>query len=123
MMDTTEREMLEYLCWKYAHMGSRFYPPDETAEECIEALFSDDGAIDTQVGIESGKHSRAYTDALEFFDTLQKRGFDPVQMTLDYIEDTRKSEGVDLAGIDWTFLRESYYEGELPGERWEAPDE
>jgi len=58
-----------------------------------------------------------------FFACLNKHGFDPVQMALDHIEDTRESDCLDIPGIDWTFLRDSYYEGELPGERWDAPNE
>lgn len=107
MTDKSAYEILEYLCWKYAHSASQFYPPDETASNATTL----------------GKYTERYERSVMFFACLNKHGFDPVQMTLDYVEDSMGGDGIDLAGIDWTFLRESYYEGELPGERWEAPDE
>jgi len=31
-------DFIQWLCWMWAQDGERFYPPDETAEECTENL-------------------------------------------------------------------------------------
>jgi len=99
--DQNPGELLDWLCWSWATDGERFYPPDETAKECAEAV---EKSGDKQaLAWEEGYHSRAYTEAVERFDDLETRGFDPVERTERHIDDAR-SRGLDLSEIDWTWL-------------------
>lgn len=96
--DLTPDELLDWLCWAWATDGERFYPPDETAHECVEAVEKNgDGEAHAW---EEGYHSRADTEAVERFDDLEARGFDPVKGAERHIEEAR-DRGLDLSDIDW----------------------
>lgn len=96
-----ETEIIDWLCWKFAKEGERFYPPEQTAEECAE------GWVETEYGkgAEFGKHSRAWTTAVEFFDDLRFRGFDPIKRAIKYEEENIRKEDY----ITWDWLQESHY--------------
>lgn len=108
--DYSEREALEYLCWSNATSAERFFPPEETAIECMAAhseVYEEHDDMDYDEGLawEMGQHGRALSDAAEFFDDLVVRGFDPVRMAEQHIEDARE-EGLDgLPDIDWDWLQ------------------
>lgn len=91
-------EVLDWLCWGWATDGERFYPSKETAEECIEGV--DKAGDEEALAWEEGYHSRAYTEAVERFDDLEARGFDPVQRTERHIGEARDRD-LDLPDIDW----------------------
>jgi len=108
------KETLEWLCWKFAKDGERFYPPDETAEECmgaVEELYEERTEMSYRegFGVEKGQHSRAYTTAVEFFVDMKRKAYDPVEMAENEVERSREN-GLDLPGIDWEWLEESRYE-------------
>lgn len=104
MTDQKANELLDWLSCIWATDGERFYPPDETAQECAEAV--EKGDDDETLAFEEGYHSRAYTEAVGRFDDLQRRGFDPVERTERHITDAR-TQGLDLPDIDWTWLEAS----------------
>lgn len=100
---TTPDELLDWLCWCFAMDGERFYPPDETAEECLEAFEGNDGDFDVDErrrGVEHGQHSRAYMTAVMFFEDLENWGYDPKARAEREIE-TSKDDGLELPDIDW----------------------
>lgn len=96
--DTTPQELVDWLCWSWATTGERFYPPDETAHQCVADVDTSDKS--EALAWEAGYHSRAYTEAVERFDDLQARGFDPVTRAERHIDEAR-NEGLDLPDIDW----------------------
>jgi len=108
-------EFVNWYCWRIATSGERFYPPDETAEECIahfEAEQEESEAInvtDISRGQEYGEHARAWTNAVEFFSDMAKHGFDPVARAEKYVESTQDGDCPELDGIDWEWLAESHY--------------
>jgi len=99
-MSMTDREILDWLCWKFATDGERFYPPDETAEECIESMDVDS---DRKKGSEYGQHYRAYGEAREFYSQMEKRGFDPKARAKRHMDES----DLDLEPIDWEWLEGS----------------
>lgn len=73
-MAKDDREMLEWLCWRFAIQGERFYPPEETAEECMdifEDMYEGEDLV-YHTGVERGQHARAWTDAMVFFEDMKK---------------------------------------------------
>ena len=98
--DETPDELLDWLCWMWALDGDRFYPPKETAAECAE---HNKGADETGLAWEEGYHARAYSEAVERFDDLEVRGFDPRKRTERYIE-RAEERGDNLDPIDWEWL-------------------
>lgn len=65
MLDELSERQLDQMCWKLVSSRNRFYPPDETANECVEALDDTDG---TQQAKEHGYHAGmfiAYDDAID----------------------------------------------------------
>lgn len=40
-LETLDEEAMDRLCWLLVSTRNRFYPPDETAEECIESMVED----------------------------------------------------------------------------------
>lgn len=97
-------EMLDWLCWVWATDGERFYPPDETAKECVEAVEKEGDS--EALAWEEGYHSRAYVDAVERFDDLETRGFDPKARAERHIREARDRD-LDLPAIDWSWLEAS----------------
>lgn len=102
----TAEEFLDWLCWSRAMDGERFYPPDETAAECIEHFEESDSEIvevtERSRGREYGSHARAYMDAVDFFEDAENWGFDPKARAERYIEEARE-DGSDLPEIDWAW--------------------
>lgn len=98
----TVNEMLDWICWSVATTGERFFPPRETAEECI-STFESRGEVDMDAlarGKEHGQHSRAWCDATILFNDMKSRGFDPRGRAEREIERSR-AEGLNLSDIDW----------------------
>lgn len=96
--DQNVEELVNWLCWSWATDGERFYPPDETARECVDEV--EKTGDNTARAWEEGYHSRAYTEAVERFEDLKARGFDPVERTERHLEEAR-NRGLDLPDIDW----------------------
>lgn len=73
MVKLTEREMDRY-CWLLVSWRNRFYPPDETAEECIETFEDeeDDDVLPTEYtrGHEHGYHDGMYIAFNEMMEQL-----------------------------------------------------
>lgn len=101
--------MLDWLCWAWAMDGERFYPPDETASECTDALMEERDSDDRQSIYEQefAEHCRAYTEAVEKFNDLQCRGFDPIARAERHIEEARANGLEGLPDIDWEWAEES----------------
>lgn len=93
-------ELVDWLCWVWATDGERFYPPDETADECSAAIAHPD---DEPLAWERGYHARAYGEAVERFADLEASGVDPVERAERYIEAAR-ARGLDLPSIEWRWL-------------------
>jgi hypothetical protein len=91
--DRTVDEMLDWLCWDVADTAARFYPPQESTQECVDAM---DVERDSMAGeYEYGTHMRALQDAVAIFDDLQRFGFDPKGRA------QREVARNDLPEIDW----------------------
>ena len=100
-------EMLDWLCWCFADSAERFYPPDETAEECIEELPDDkyeEGSIEEAEarGWERGEHTRAVLEADSFYRKLERCGYDPKARAEREIKRARE-QGLNLPDIDWSW--------------------
>jgi len=107
--DDSLSELLDWLCWSWATTGERFYPPDETAKECVESIDSDDGSGER--AWEEGYHSYAYNEAVDRFNDLKSAGYDPVRRAERHIEEARKDD-LDLPDIDWEWWEAARTEGE-----------
>lgn len=106
-------ELLDHLCWKFAWEGDRFYPPRETARECVRARYEEDKThFGEELEREVGQHGRAWDTAVDFFETLQAEGYDPVMRARRYVErdDILTEESLPE---DWEWLEESRYRGEV----------
>lgn len=104
--ERTPDEMLDWVCWELATDGERFYPPDETAEECIDALGITD---ESDRGWERGQHLAKYSKARTLFKMLDGMGFDPKARAQREAENT--PDGVDLPPIDWAWLEHGDEDG------------
>lgn len=121
MSDKSADEMLDYLCWYFATEGMNFYPPEETAEDCMDSVEdmyekrSEDDWIES-FGWERGQHSRAWTTATEFFVQMDTYGFDPVMRAeREQRRTNAQIEGEGLRDLDWEWLRKcGRYKGEVP---------
>lgn len=115
---TSDSEMLDWLCWRFAVDAERFFPPDETAQECVEQFDYEDGSLEKAeaVGWEKGQHSRAWTEAVEFFHDLEMRGHDPKERAEREIERSREDD-LDLPEIDWSWYEASGRVGEEEEEK------
>jgi len=112
--DHTADEFLSWLCWTWATDGQRFYPPEETADECVEAVREnyeknyEGEKLETELlkatSWEKGQHSRAYTEAVSKFRDAANWGFDPIERAAREQHDLRqRSEDYDEE-IDWSWL-------------------
>ena len=90
-------DLINWLCWCWATDGERFYPPDGTAQECLENI--EKANDETAQAWEKGYHARAYTEAMERFEDLKARGFDPVGRTEKRLEQVR-DRGLNIQDID-----------------------
>jgi len=104
------QETLQFLCWKFATDGDRFYPPKETANECCEELDTDDEYVK---GLENGQHGRAWGEAVNFFEKLRVRGYDPVSLAQQEQADLRGRSEAYSEELSWEWLADSHYQGEV----------
>jgi len=103
---TDAEEMLDWLCWNWAKDGERFYPPKETAKECVENIEPADEV--EGIAFEEGYHVRAYIEVVQRFEDLETRGFDPEERAKRHIRESRQ-RGLDLSDIDWSWWKDSRY--------------
>lgn len=105
--ELTTDGLLDWLCWIWAGDGERFYPPDETARECMEEIYGEmEEWPHEKYGIEKGQHSRAYNTAVGRYHDLEQRGFDPRGRAEREIRRAR-ANGLDLPELDWTWYDEN----------------
>lgn len=107
----TPDEFLDWLCWSIATTGDRFFPPEETAKECMDALYDgsepiSDAELTYRKGVEVGQHSRAWSEAIDMYEQMDARGFDPIERAERYVRQARE-DGHDLPEIDWSWLEGS----------------
>lgn len=95
--------MLDKLCWSFAFSGERFYPYDLTAAECIDTFEEADGVDVSEFarGQEYGKHGERWEASVEFFDTMEMHGYDPIERAERYREKN------DLPEIDYTWYNDT----------------
>lgn len=112
MTDDTKKtadELLDFLCWLWATDGERFYPPDGTAESCIEHFEKeaernpDIEVTERSRGEEHGYHAAMYWTAVERFSYLNRMGFEPKKRAEREIERSRE-DGLELEDIDWGWI-------------------
>lgn len=111
--DYSAEEFLDWLCWMWAQDGERFYPPDETAAECVGAVYENyadeyDGArlryeIVKAYQWEKGQHSRAYMEAYDKFQDLENWGFDPVERAAREHRDLMERADGEVPPLDWSW--------------------
>lgn len=87
-------EMLDWLCWRFATQGERFYPVEETAQECMGSLDMKDENDPEALGWERGTHHRAYLNAVMFFHDLERHGYEPIERAKREVRRARQ-EGLD----------------------------
>lgn len=127
MSDMTNDELLDRLCWLHASDAERFFPPDETADECIEHFeeameegitsetqtFDGDEYVsydneakirvtDKSRGSEYGAHGRALNNAVRFFKELENAGLDPKARAERYNKESIP-EDEEVPDLDWTW--------------------
>ena len=88
-------ETLQWLCWCYATSAERFYPPKESAKQCLEGFDVDS---DFERGKHHGTHIRALNEADDFFRKLELCGFDPQAMAERECKTNQR-----LPEIDWSW--------------------
>lgn len=96
-------EFLTWYCWERAVTAAGFYPPEESAENCLEQFEEWD---EKDKIAEEATHHRALTECWEFFSSAEARGIDPKARADQYVA-KRQEEGVDLPEIDWTWYHET----------------
>lgn len=121
--DNTADEFLNWLCWMWAQDGERFYPPKETAAECIENVKEnyedhyDDLKLDLKLveayQWEVGQHSRAYTEAVSKFRDAHDWGFSPMERAAREHRDLMERADGEVDPIDWSWLgdRDEFIDG------------
>lgn len=105
---TSESNFLDWLFWYTGSTGDRFYPPDETAEEYINEF---DDSDDYAKGVEFGQHARAFNDAVDLFEDARAHGLNPVERAQRY---ERENEVAGNDRVDWEWLEDSHYRGDVP---------
>jgi hypothetical protein len=111
-------DLVQWLCWMWAEDGERFYPPTETAWECVEhqmEQYEDKYDDDTMLALalirayewEYGQHSRACSEAHAKFSDLESWGFDPVELAAREHRDLMEQANGEVEPLDW-----SWYHGE-----------
>lgn len=106
----TPGRYLDFLCWSLAMDAADFYPPKETAAECMGALPDDRYTAGTveeaeAFGWEYGQHSRVVAEAANRFKEMEERGLDPRGRAEREVERSRE-EGLDVADLDWAWYEE-----------------
>lgn len=121
--DNTADEFLNWLCWMWATSGDRFYPPDETADECIEGVIENyeeryDGFLLSLKLLEArewerGQHARAYTEAVSRFKDAHHWGFSPMERAAREHRDLMERADGEVDPIDWSWLgdRDEFIDG------------
>lgn len=105
--DRSPDELLDWLCWENAMTAERFYPPDETAAQCIGDVESDENPVsDREIGSEEGYHRASWLSAVAFFEDLERLGYDPRARTEREIENAA-DRGLDISTPDWTWYDET----------------
>lgn len=99
--ERTADELLDWLSWSYAQDGQRFWPPDDTAGECVENFDLNPDSF--EAGVEHGKHCRAWLDATEFMNQLEKRGADPMERAAREQRALYKHSDTEQTALDWTW--------------------
>jgi len=99
--DRSVEELLDWLCWKMAMDGEDNYPPEKRARECCNAHKEERDVDDHFLGVEEGWHSRAYTQAVQFFEIMERRGFDPRSRAAREIQRFNEEHDGELEPIDW----------------------
>lgn len=102
-MTKTPGEFLNWYCWYTAETATRFHPPQETAEECLDEFEDVD---DYQRGVEYGQHSRAFLEAADFFEDARAQGLNPVERAKRYEEENDIPEG---DRVEWAWLEDTHY--------------
>jgi len=100
--DRSPDEILDWLCWVWATEAERFYPPEESAEECIEQWDVDD-VDERSRGEEYGYHTAMFWTAQTRFEDLRTFGLNPKERAKREIERSRE-QGFELEDIDWSWL-------------------
>jgi len=115
---TESEDFLNWLCWMWAQDGERFYPPEETAVECVDAVRDEyeenysGYMLTTKLAQayqwEVGQHSRAYTEAVTRFRDCARRDFAPIERAAREQHDLRKKADDDYdKQIDWSWLKDN----------------
>lgn len=105
--DYTADEFLDWLCWMWATDGERFYPPERTAEKCVESVSEEYGEESAEyheaLQWETGQHARAYSTATMRFKDMNSWGFDPVERAAREHRDLMERSDGKVDPIDWSW--------------------
>lgn len=100
------QEVLEKIALDLALTAQNFFPPKETAENCMHGDEEYYGSVERYnyvLGVENGEHSRAVTEASFVYEKMYEAGYDPVELAENELQRTR-DEGLDLDDVDWSWL-------------------
>lgn len=110
-MTNAERH-LDFILWKAADNGQRFYPPKETAWDCFEAYIPnyeerfDDPLLTFKLFLayhwELGQHSRSVLDAMNRIEQAEKINLNPIERIARRHREMMK-EGMVNEPLDWTW--------------------
>lgn len=103
---TISEKLLDYLCWQMLFEREHWYPPEETAAECVEAMESDDTDLDTDESYEMGYHVGMYLAYDDVIEALYAMGIDVRARANRYIAANREA-GVELRSDDESMYFES----------------
>ena len=97
-------ELVTWLCWRHAIQGRVNYPPLLRAAQCMgsvsEQYDSTEGRI-RALQHERGVHWEKYMDAVEFFEDMEKMGYDPKHRAeYEHHELQEQAEG-ELPELTW----------------------
>lgn len=118
-IDKLDERALDRLCWLLVSTRNRFYPPDETAEECIEHFEEES---DETRGHEHGYHAGMFTARNMFMEQLYGYGINVLARANRYTHSNR------LHGMEFRLDGEpDYYRAvdggaELTALRWRDSD-
>lgn len=115
----TAEEVLDWICWSLVVDADTWYPPDETAEECIEALREGEpDDVEVKEQYERGYHAGSFLAAEDLAWTIVgKFGVDVYARA----ERHREESDLDLPPFDIShgdegirFLDEDYLDDRVP---------
>lgn len=100
-------KQLDRICSVLIGSRNRFWPIDETADECLDALYDDTSEVDTRtIGQEHGYHGGMYTAYDEMVNQLYMLGVNVMARANRYVHAVKRDTGTEhFPNSDQQFYR------------------